>query len=177
MTEDLRFWRRLTCCPRWYPAGKGTVPKGRQRTWYHSDTAIQRLKYSLQLTYLLTYLRADNLALHRDSIPDRPTRSQSLCRLSYPAHNVYIYIYIYIIVSAPVTHVTVTLDFMPNYHLPLFMHVITPFLNNQAPRARHKLNPNRWLFTRYTSCAVEGVSGLAGHCAVPLTFALWPNNP
>jgi len=23
---------------------------------------------------------------HRDSIPDRPARSQSLCRLSYPAH-------------------------------------------------------------------------------------------
>jgi len=27
---------------------------------------------------------------HRDSIPDRPARSQSLYRLSYPAHNVYI---------------------------------------------------------------------------------------
>ena len=33
---------------------------------------------------------------HRDSIPDRPTRSQSLYRLSYPAH---IYIYIYNIVK------------------------------------------------------------------------------
>ena len=30
---------------------------------------------------------------HRDSIPDRPARSQSLYRLSYPAH-LYIYIYI-----------------------------------------------------------------------------------
>ena len=30
---------------------------------------------------------------HRDSIPDRPARSQSLYRLSYPAH-IYIYIYI-----------------------------------------------------------------------------------
>jgi len=26
---------------------------------------------------------------HRDSIPDRPARSQSLYRLSYPAHNIY----------------------------------------------------------------------------------------
>ena len=33
---------------------------------------------------------------NRDSIPDRPARSQSLHRLSYPAHYVYIYIYIYI---------------------------------------------------------------------------------
>ena len=32
---------------------------------------------------------------HRDSIPDRPAHSQSLYRLSYPAH-IYIYIYIYI---------------------------------------------------------------------------------
>ena len=32
---------------------------------------------------------------HRDSIPDRRARSQSLYRLSYPAH-LYIYIYIYI---------------------------------------------------------------------------------
>ena len=28
---------------------------------------------------------------HRDSIPDHPARSQSLYRLSYPAHNIYIY--------------------------------------------------------------------------------------
>ena len=28
---------------------------------------------------------------HRDSIPDRPARSQSLYRLSYPARNVNIY--------------------------------------------------------------------------------------
>ena len=32
---------------------------------------------------------------HRDSIPDRSARSQSLYRLSYPA-DIYIYIYIYI---------------------------------------------------------------------------------
>ena len=33
---------------------------------------------------------------HRDSIPDRPASSQSLYRLSYPAHYMpYIYIYIY----------------------------------------------------------------------------------
>ena len=31
---------------------------------------------------------------HRDSIPDRPASNQSLYRLSYPAHYVYIYIYI-----------------------------------------------------------------------------------
>jgi len=30
--------------------------------------------------------RAENLVPHRDSIPDRPFRSQSLYRLSYPAH-------------------------------------------------------------------------------------------
>ena len=30
--------------------------------------------------------RAENLVPHRDSIPDRPARSQSLYRLSYPAH-------------------------------------------------------------------------------------------
>ena len=30
---------------------------------------------------------------HRDSIPDRPARSQSLYRLSYPAHILYIYTY------------------------------------------------------------------------------------
>ena len=39
---------------------------------------------------------------HRDSIPDRPARSQSLYRLSYPAHNkiisIHIYMYIYICV-------------------------------------------------------------------------------
>ena len=34
---------------------------------------------------------------HRDSIPDRPTRSQSLYRLSYPTH-IYIYIYIYLFI-------------------------------------------------------------------------------
>ena len=50
--------------------------------------------------------RAENLAPHRDSIPDRPSRSQSLYRLSYRAHKsdgtriymcvcVCIYIYIY----------------------------------------------------------------------------------
>ena len=33
---------------------------------------------------------------HRDSIPDRPARSQPLYRLSYRAHTYYIYIYIYI---------------------------------------------------------------------------------
>ena len=37
---------------------------------------------------------------HRDSIPDRPARSQSLYRLSYPAHiwlwYIYIYIYMYV---------------------------------------------------------------------------------
>ena len=31
--------------------------------------------------------------LHRDLIPDCPARSQSLYRLSYPAHILYIYIY------------------------------------------------------------------------------------
>ena len=36
---------------------------------------------------------------HRDSIPDHPARSQSLYRLSYPAH-IYIYIYIYIYTHA-----------------------------------------------------------------------------
>ena len=30
--------------------------------------------------------QAENLAPHRDSIPDRPAHSQSLHRLSYPAH-------------------------------------------------------------------------------------------
>jgi hypothetical protein len=30
--------------------------------------------------------RAENLVPHRDSIPDRPARSQSLYRLSYRAH-------------------------------------------------------------------------------------------
>ena len=30
---------------------------------------------------------AENLAPHRDSIPDRPARNQSLYRLSYPAHS------------------------------------------------------------------------------------------
>ena len=29
---------------------------------------------------------------HRDSIPDRPDRSQSLYRLNYPAHNIKIYL-------------------------------------------------------------------------------------
>ena len=33
---------------------------------------------------------------HRDSIPDRPARSQSLYRLSYSAHQIYIYIFVYI---------------------------------------------------------------------------------
>jgi len=33
---------------------------------------------------------------HRDLIPDRPARNQSLYRMSYPAHLWYIYIYIYI---------------------------------------------------------------------------------
>jgi len=35
--------------------------------------------------------RSENLAPHRDSIPDRPARSQSLYRLSYPAHSINIY--------------------------------------------------------------------------------------
>jgi len=36
---------------------------------------------------------------HRDSIPDRPARSQSLYRLSYPAHNIlYRSIYSYLLV-------------------------------------------------------------------------------
>ena len=34
---------------------------------------------------------------HRDSIPDPPAHSQSLYRLSFPAHILYIYIYIYIL--------------------------------------------------------------------------------
>ena len=29
---------------------------------------------------------------HKDSIPDRPARSQSLYRLSYPAHNIKVYL-------------------------------------------------------------------------------------
>ena len=50
---------------------------------------------------------------HRDSIPDRPARSQSLYRLSYPAHTyvcvcvcVYIYIYIYIYIYKIHTRLT-----------------------------------------------------------------------
>jgi len=35
---------------------------------------------------------------YRDSIPDRPTRSQSLYRLSYPANIDYICVYIYVCV-------------------------------------------------------------------------------
>ena len=43
---------------------------------------------------------------HRESIPDRPARSQSLYRLSYlPPHTqIYIYIYIYIYLTCPCTH-------------------------------------------------------------------------
>jgi len=40
---------------------------------------------------------------HRDSIPDRPTRSQSLYRLSYLAHNIYIYIYVCVCVCVCVS--------------------------------------------------------------------------
>jgi len=47
--------------------------------------------------------RTENLVPHRDSIPDRPARSQSLYRLSYRAP-VYIYIYIYIYIYTH-THV------------------------------------------------------------------------
>jgi len=36
--------------------------------------------------------RTEKSRPHRDSIPDRPARSRSLYRLSYPAH-IYIYIY------------------------------------------------------------------------------------
>jgi len=36
---------------------------------------------------------------HRDSIPDHPARSQSLYRLSYPAHNLKIMLPIYLIKS------------------------------------------------------------------------------
>ena len=32
---------------------------------------------------------------HRDSIPDRPARSQSLYRLSYPAHEVFTYVQLF----------------------------------------------------------------------------------
>ena len=45
---------------------------------------------------------------HRDSIPDRPARSQSLYRLSYPAHihiySIYIYIYICIYIVLQYCH-------------------------------------------------------------------------
>jgi len=36
------------------------------------------------------WTRAENLAPNRDSIPDRPARSQSLYLLSYPAHCKYV---------------------------------------------------------------------------------------
>jgi len=39
--------------------------------------------------------RAEKSCPHRDSIPDRPARSQSLYRLSYRVHYIYIYIYIF----------------------------------------------------------------------------------
>jgi len=42
--------------------------------------------------------RAENLVPHRDSIPDRPARSQSLYRLSYPARHIYVCIYIYVFI-------------------------------------------------------------------------------
>ena len=62
---------------------------------------------------------------HRDSIPDRPARSQSLYRLSYPAHTlcvcvcvcmyVYIYIYIYIYIHTRVhTYIVKTYRFYHN---------------------------------------------------------------
>ena len=41
---------------------------------------------------------------HRDSIPDRPARSQSLCRLRYPAHiYTYMCVYIYINEFSPIS--------------------------------------------------------------------------
>jgi len=43
--------------------------------------------------------RAEKSRPLRDSIPDCPARSQSLYRLSYPAHKLYIYIYIYILLK------------------------------------------------------------------------------
>ena len=39
---------------------------------------------------------------HRDSIPDRPARSQSLYRLSYPAHVLCIYVSIIFMIPVPV---------------------------------------------------------------------------
>jgi len=45
---------------------------------------------------------------HRDSIPDRPARSQSLYRLNYPANSIYIYVCVCVCID-----ITVLLDKEP----------------------------------------------------------------
>jgi hypothetical protein len=78
--------------------------------------------------------------------------------------------YVYIYICLHLTRMSLlTLNVLPNYHLPLFMHVITPVLNTQAAGPT-QINLSHWLSARYTWCAVESGWGLAGHCAVRLTF-------
>jgi len=59
---------------------------------------------------------------HQDSIPDRPTRGQSLYRLSYPAH-IHIYIHMYVCVCVCVCVCSVNYCFMNSYGLPLFRNL------------------------------------------------------
>ena len=51
---------------------------------------------------------------HQDSIPDRPARSQSLYRLSYPVHymRLYMYVYIYARTDVCTMYVVCTYDYV-----------------------------------------------------------------
>jgi len=61
----------------WSAAGPGcTLPPG--KTWYPFYTRLDGPQGRSE--------RAEKSRPHRDLIPDRPARSQSLYRVSYPAH-------------------------------------------------------------------------------------------
>jgi len=74
---------------------------------------------------------------HRDSIPDRPARSQSLYRLSYPAH---IYIYIYIVISTYVMIVSITQGTFQKRYARLNLPVANS--SNYIVRKKNVVNPS-----------------------------------
>jgi hypothetical protein len=65
---------------------------------------------------------------HRDSIPDRQARRQSLYRLSYPAHTLYIYVCMYVLCMSIYIYIYIYIYIVNKYNYRIFLDVLHNFL-------------------------------------------------
>jgi len=84
---------------------------------------------------------------HRDSIPDHPSRSQSLYRLSYPVHEVcvcvcvYIYIYVYTQTVCVYIYIYVCVCVYTQTHTKVIQKVSSDGLLKKKTRIYYKRSP------------------------------------